>query len=204
MVQKYQNEISPIIYYGISTKINEKDIKIPILQPPDWKSPYWMSLYIHYLQTGGAIVYIAHSCAGPQPTLATNTSNRGHTHSWKLATIFSLRQQHYSFRNFLSSETMDYDVPKKSIYWSFAVTNCRQTPSITLTLRLDKFTDKKKTILKLYRGTLTAAYPLTSSPAPCVWLSRLVTLTLETELTAPPVTSCYNAHTYLHTGTKVQ
>ena len=31
MLQKYQNEISPIIYYGISTKINE----IPILQPPD-------------------------------------------------------------------------------------------------------------------------------------------------------------------------
>ena len=24
MVQKYQNEISPIIYYGISTKINKK------------------------------------------------------------------------------------------------------------------------------------------------------------------------------------
>ena len=45
MLQKYQNEISPIIYYGISTKINEKDLKIPILQPPDWKSPYWMSLY---------------------------------------------------------------------------------------------------------------------------------------------------------------
>ena len=46
MLQKYQNEISPIIYYGISTKINEKDLKIPILQPPDWKSPYWMTLYI--------------------------------------------------------------------------------------------------------------------------------------------------------------
>ena len=45
MVQKYQNEIAPIFYYGISTKTNEKDIKIPKLQPPDWKSPYWMSLY---------------------------------------------------------------------------------------------------------------------------------------------------------------
>ena len=45
MLQKYQNEISPIIYYGISTKINEKDLKIPILQPPDWKHPYWMTLY---------------------------------------------------------------------------------------------------------------------------------------------------------------
>ena len=45
MVQKYQNEIAPIFYYGISTKTNEKDLKIPNLQPPDWKSPYWMTLY---------------------------------------------------------------------------------------------------------------------------------------------------------------
>ena len=51
MLQKYQNEISPIIYYGISTKINEKDLKIPILQPPDWKSPYWMSLYMPIYRT---------------------------------------------------------------------------------------------------------------------------------------------------------
>ena len=46
MVWKYQNEIAPIFYYGISTKTTEKDIKISKLQPPDWKSPYWMSLYI--------------------------------------------------------------------------------------------------------------------------------------------------------------
>ena len=46
MVQKYQNEISPTIYYGISTKTNEKDLKIPNLQLPDWKHPYWMTLYI--------------------------------------------------------------------------------------------------------------------------------------------------------------
>ena len=45
MVQKYQNEIAPIFYYGISTKTNEKDLKIPSLQPSDWKNPYWMSLY---------------------------------------------------------------------------------------------------------------------------------------------------------------
>ena len=32
MVQKYQNEIAPIFYYGISTKTNEKDLKIPNLQ----------------------------------------------------------------------------------------------------------------------------------------------------------------------------
>ena len=48
MVQKYQNEISPILYYGISTKTNEKDLKIPNLQPPNWKSPYWMTLYNAY------------------------------------------------------------------------------------------------------------------------------------------------------------
>ena len=29
MVQKYQNDISPILYYGISKKTNEKDLKIP-------------------------------------------------------------------------------------------------------------------------------------------------------------------------------
>ena len=46
MVQKYQNEISPILYYGISKKNNEKDLKIPNLQPPNWKSPYWMTLYL--------------------------------------------------------------------------------------------------------------------------------------------------------------
>ena len=45
MVWKYQNEIAPTFYYGISTKTNEKDLKIPNLQPPDWKHPYWMSLY---------------------------------------------------------------------------------------------------------------------------------------------------------------
>ena len=28
MVQKYQNEIAPIFYYGISTKTKEKDLKI--------------------------------------------------------------------------------------------------------------------------------------------------------------------------------
>ena len=33
MVQKYQNEIAPIFYYGISTKTNEKDLKILIYSP---------------------------------------------------------------------------------------------------------------------------------------------------------------------------
>ena len=50
MVWKYQNEIAPIFYYGISTKTNEKDLKIPNLQSPDWKSPYWMTLYIYLYQ----------------------------------------------------------------------------------------------------------------------------------------------------------
>ena len=58
MVWKYQNEIAPIFYYGISTKTNEKDIKIPKLQPPDWKSPYWMSLYYKKLNILSALINI--------------------------------------------------------------------------------------------------------------------------------------------------
>ena len=50
MVQKYQNEIAPIFYYGISTKTIEKDLKIPHLQPPDWNHPYWMTLYDYVWQ----------------------------------------------------------------------------------------------------------------------------------------------------------
>ena len=46
MVQKYQNEIAPIFYYGKSPKTNEKDPKIPFLQPPDWGQPYWMTRYV--------------------------------------------------------------------------------------------------------------------------------------------------------------
>ena len=45
MVQKYQNEISAIFYYGKSPKTNEKDTKLTNLQPPDWGQPYWMTLY---------------------------------------------------------------------------------------------------------------------------------------------------------------
>ena len=48
MVQKYQNEIAPIFYYGKSPKTNEKDLKIPILWPLDWGQPYWMTLYKHF------------------------------------------------------------------------------------------------------------------------------------------------------------
>ena len=33
MVQKYQNEIAPTFYYGISTKTNEKDLKYLIYSP---------------------------------------------------------------------------------------------------------------------------------------------------------------------------
>ena len=44
MVQKYQNENSPIFYYGKKIKTSEKLLKIPDLQPPDWGQPYWMTL----------------------------------------------------------------------------------------------------------------------------------------------------------------
>ena len=60
MVQKYQNEIAPIFYYGISTKTNEKYLKIPNLQPPDWKSPYWMTLYILMLLVSA---YVRNTCS---------------------------------------------------------------------------------------------------------------------------------------------
>ena len=35
MVQKYQNEISPIVYYGKKLKTSGKLLKIPDLQPRD-------------------------------------------------------------------------------------------------------------------------------------------------------------------------
>ena len=46
MVQKYQNEIPPIFYYGISTKTNEKDLKIPNLQALTLGHIIKMTLYI--------------------------------------------------------------------------------------------------------------------------------------------------------------
>ena len=46
MVQKYQNEIAPIFYYGISTKTNEKDLKIPNLQALTLGRIIKMTLYL--------------------------------------------------------------------------------------------------------------------------------------------------------------
>ena len=46
MVQKYQNEIPPIFYYGISTKTSEKDLKIPNLQALTLGRIIKMTLYI--------------------------------------------------------------------------------------------------------------------------------------------------------------
>ena len=46
MVQKHQNEISPIFYYGKKLKTSGTLLKIPYLQPPDWGQPYWMALYV--------------------------------------------------------------------------------------------------------------------------------------------------------------
>ena len=46
MVQKYQNEIAPTFYYGISTKTNEKDLKIPNLQALTLGRIIKMTLYI--------------------------------------------------------------------------------------------------------------------------------------------------------------
>ena len=49
MVQKYQNEIPPIFYYGISTKTSEKDLKIPNLQALTLGRIIKMTLYIYSL-----------------------------------------------------------------------------------------------------------------------------------------------------------
>ena len=38
-------KLRPYFTMELVQKNNEKDLKIPILQPPDWKHPYWMSLY---------------------------------------------------------------------------------------------------------------------------------------------------------------
>ena len=57
MVQKYQNEIPPIFYYGISTKTNKKDLKIPNLQALTLGRIIKMTLYVqctawYELETG--------------------------------------------------------------------------------------------------------------------------------------------------------
>ena len=46
MVQKYQNEIAPTFYYGISTKTTEKDLKIPNLQALTLGRIIKMTLYL--------------------------------------------------------------------------------------------------------------------------------------------------------------
>ena len=47
--KKYQSEIAPTFYYGKSPKTNEKDLKIPNLQPPDWGRLFWMTLYFIFI-----------------------------------------------------------------------------------------------------------------------------------------------------------
>ena len=48
MVQKYQNEIAPIFYYGISTKTKEKDLKIHDLHALTLGRVKKMTLYKAY------------------------------------------------------------------------------------------------------------------------------------------------------------
>ena len=50
MVQKYQNEIPPIFYYGISTKTSEKDLKIANLQALTLGRIIKITLYIQFTQ----------------------------------------------------------------------------------------------------------------------------------------------------------
>ena len=60
MVQKYQNEIAPIFYYGKSPKTDEKDLKIPNIWSPDWGQPYWMTRYDCIIHFGGSTTLDIH------------------------------------------------------------------------------------------------------------------------------------------------
>ena len=54
MVQKYQNKIAPIFYYGIITKTNEKDLKIPTYFTAPWLKTSLVNVpdtFIYCLQT---------------------------------------------------------------------------------------------------------------------------------------------------------
>ena len=63
IVQKYQNEIAPIFYYGISTQTNEKDLKILDLQALTLGRVKKMTLYIivpeYYLTASSGPVQVA-------------------------------------------------------------------------------------------------------------------------------------------------
>ena len=48
IVQKSQNKIAPIFYYGISTKSNEKDLKLPDLQALTLGRVKKITLYQYY------------------------------------------------------------------------------------------------------------------------------------------------------------
>ena len=58
MVQKYQNEIAPIFYYGISTKTNEKDLKIPDLEALTLGRVKKITLYIHIYAPSGLVIHV--------------------------------------------------------------------------------------------------------------------------------------------------
>ena len=62
IVQKYQNEIASIFYYGISTKTSEKDLKIPNLHALTLGRIIKITLYKH-------ILWMSYS--SPQSTVAS-------------------------------------------------------------------------------------------------------------------------------------
>ena len=72
MAQKYQNEISPIFYYGNSPKTNEKDLTLPNLQPPDWGQPYRMTRYIRDCATIICNPFLGHFSLGTPHFLLHN------------------------------------------------------------------------------------------------------------------------------------
>ena len=80
MVQKYQNEIPPIFYYGISTKTNEKDLKLPDLQALTLGRIIKMTLYLALL--GSKSLWI-HENSSPL-TLSAWVNNQSSSCSHKI------------------------------------------------------------------------------------------------------------------------
>ena len=74
MVQKYQNEIPPIFYYGISTKTSEKDLKIPNLQALTLGRIIKITLYMRIYFMWGITNY-EHNIAFPK---SAKLAEKGH------------------------------------------------------------------------------------------------------------------------------
>ena len=84
MVWKCQNEISPIFYYGKKLRTTEKLLKIPDIQPPDWKHPYWMtryfvlSVYLHEYNVSNEDIKWLYTCTCTIEAVAASVAYSRH------------------------------------------------------------------------------------------------------------------------------